>query len=99
MSAPLAPIVRWHDCADAPTLARRACDWIADAAARKAQALPGFNVAPRLYLAAPAGTPPAMAAVMFAALQGALQLARLDPDILLQIKTQLRALLNAPTDA
>ena len=46
-----------------------------------------------------AGTPPAMAAVMFAALQGALQLARLDPDILLQIKTQLRALLNAPTDA
>ena len=32
----------------------------AEGVAPLSQALPGFNVAPRLYLAAPAGTPPAI---------------------------------------
>lgn len=44
MSASPAPNVRWHDCADAPTLAQRACDWIADAAARAIAARGRFDL-------------------------------------------------------
>lgn len=44
MSASPAPNVRWHDCADAPTLARRACDWIADAAAQAIAARGRFDI-------------------------------------------------------
>lgn len=44
MISPLAQIVRWHACADATTLAQRACDWIADAAAQAISACGRFDL-------------------------------------------------------
>ncbi|NDV12455.1 TetR/AcrR family transcriptional regulator [Crenobacter caeni] len=45
------------------------------------------------------GEPEAMGLLMFSALQGALQLARIEPDMLVAVKAQICRLLDLPPDA